>query len=114
MANLRLQPRRLRDQPASCQLEVAKDKCAEGGCEIDSVAAVRLIHDFYVDDYFTGGSLEEVNRFRGNRRDDGFYDGTLTSRRYWSPAKTTRKPARSWASSGPSRIHFKFFYRGIL
>ena len=67
------------DQCASVQLEVAKNKCAEAGRELDPEAAIKLERDFYVDDCVSGGSQEQVDRFRGNKMPDGKYDGTMPS-----------------------------------
>ena len=46
--------------------------------EIDPEASVKTEKDMYVDDAGTGGSKEQVARFRGTRREDGSYDGTFS------------------------------------
>ena len=62
---------------AATQLEVAKDLTAEAGREIDPVAADRIKEDCYVDDGLTGGSVEEVARFKGLKLADGSFSGTI-------------------------------------
>ena len=66
------------DLSASCQLECGKGDCADAGVEIDPEASVKIKKDMYVDDAGTGGSKEQVARFRGTRREDGSYDGTFS------------------------------------
>ena len=66
------------DHPASCQLECGKGKCADAGVHIDAEAAMRIKKDTYVDDCPTGGSKDQVARFRGEKREDGTYDGTFS------------------------------------
>ena len=65
------------DACAATQLEVAKDIVADAGFDIDPEAARRIKEDVYVDDGLTGGTLEQVNRFVGNKTPDGTYDGTF-------------------------------------
>ena len=65
------------DIPAAVQLEVGKRLCAEAGVNIDEEASDRIIRDTYVDDGATGGSPEQVERFRGKKGTDGKYDGTI-------------------------------------
>jgi len=65
------------DACAATQLEVAKDIVADAGYDIDPEAACRIKEDVYVDDGLTGGTLEQVSRFVGNKTSDGTYDGTF-------------------------------------
>ena len=62
---------------AATQLEVAKDLTAEAGRDIDPVAADKIEEDCYVDDGLTGGSVEEVARFKGVKLADGSFSGTI-------------------------------------
>ena len=62
---------------AATQLEVAKDLTAEAGRDIDPIAADRIKEDCYVDDGLTGGSVEEVARFKGLKLADGSFSGTI-------------------------------------
>ena len=66
------------DLSASCQLECGKGYCADAGADIDPEASVKIKKDLYVDDAATGGTKEQVARFRGKRREDGSYDGTFS------------------------------------
>merc|ERR1712239_69874 len=65
------------DQLASLILELTKKWSAVLGHEIDPQAAVLLELSTYVDDTLGGGSPEEVAQFKGVRRPDGSYSGTL-------------------------------------
>ena len=65
------------DKCAATQLEVAKDLIADMGREIDPVAADRIQDDIYVDDGISGGSYEEVQRFKGIKNPDGYFSGTI-------------------------------------
>ena len=67
------------DTPAACLLEVSKQKVAELGRCIDSEAADKIIHDTYVDDGATGGSVESVQRMVGVLDGKGNYSGTISS-----------------------------------
>ena len=65
------------DQFAACQLEIAKCKCTKLGMSIDEAAATRLKDDTYVDDGVTGGSREEVLRFRGEKLANGGFNRSI-------------------------------------
>ena len=65
------------DRCAATQLEVAKDLTAEAGRDIDPVAADRIQEDLYVDDGLTGGTVEEIARFKGVKLADGNFSGTM-------------------------------------
>ena len=56
---------------------MAKRKCADLGEHIDHIAAEKLKRDSYVDDTLTGGTREEVERFRGPKGEDDQYQGTM-------------------------------------
>ena len=62
---------------AATQLEVAKDMVADEGRDIDPLAADRIKEDTYVDDGVTGGTVEEVARFKGVKSADGTFTGTI-------------------------------------
>ena len=62
---------------AATQLEVGKDLAADAGRDIDPVAADRIKADTYVDDGVTGGTVEEVARFKGVKSADGTFSGTI-------------------------------------
>ena len=64
------------DLAAGLILEVAKRRVADEGQEIDPVAADQLRDFSYVDDSIFGGSQEEVERMRGEKK-DGEYSGTV-------------------------------------
>ena len=66
------------DRPAACILMIVVGFLAEIGQSIDMEAAARIVKDSYVDDFLTGGSEEEVNRFVGDKKPDGTYDGSFT------------------------------------
>ena len=65
------------DCPAANCLEVGRDMTAEAGRYLDSIAADKIINDSYVDDGVTGGFKHEVERMKGERLEDGSYNGTL-------------------------------------
>ena len=65
------------DKLASTGLECGKRKVADLGEYIDPPASKRIKEDLYVDDGATGGTKSEVERFVGNKDDDGKYDGTI-------------------------------------
>ena len=64
------------DLSAGLMLEVGKRRVANLGEAIDPQAAEQLRTQSYVDDSILGGSLEDVERMRGERTDDG-YTGTV-------------------------------------
>ena len=66
------------DRPAACQLEVSKKKIAKLGESIDSEASMKLIQDSYVDDIFSGGKQESINRMVGVKDKEGNYSGTMS------------------------------------
>ena len=66
------------DRPAACFLMLVIKHLAEMGREIDEEAAARIEEDSYVDDFLTGGSEAQVDRFVGKKKGDGTYDGTFT------------------------------------
>ena len=66
------------DRPAACQLEVSKKKIAQLGENIDQEASVKLIQDSYVDDGFSGGTEESIQRMVGNKDESGSYNGTIS------------------------------------
>ena len=66
------------DRPAACFLMLVIKHLAEIGREIDEEAAAKLEEDCYVDDFLTGGSEAQVERFVGKKKGDGSYDGTFT------------------------------------
>ena len=63
------------DQAAGLILEIVKGLAADLGQNIDPDACHQIRNKTYVDDGAGGGSLEQVNRYRGNLV-DGKYDGT--------------------------------------
>ena len=65
------------DRCAATQLEVSKDLTADDGRDIDPVAADKIKEDTYVDDGITGGTVEEVARFKGEKSFDGTFTGTM-------------------------------------
>ena len=66
------------DGPAACQLEVSKQKTAELGKSIDEEASKKMIDDSYVDDTFSGGNKESIDRMVGVVQEDGNYNGTIS------------------------------------
>ena len=66
------------DRPAACQLEVSKKKIAKLGESIDSEASMKLIQDSYVDDIFSGGKQESIDRMVGVKDESGNYSGTMS------------------------------------
>ena len=66
------------DRPAACQLEISKKKIAELGEQIDPEAAKKLVQDSYVDDIFSGGGVDEIQRMVGVKDSDGNYSGTIS------------------------------------
>ena len=66
------------DRPAACMLEVSKKKIAQLGHSIDPEAALILVQDSYVDDGFSGGKSENIDRMVGCKNSQGDYDGTLS------------------------------------
>ena len=66
------------DTCAATQLEVAKNVIAKAGAHIDPEASSRIMNDVYVDDCLSGGTLEQVYRYVGNKMSDGSYDGTFS------------------------------------
>ena len=66
------------DRPAAALLDICIRMCIEMFGAIDHVAAKRMIKDHYVDDLATGGSKEEVQRFKGNEDENLQCDGTMT------------------------------------
>ena len=65
------------DGCASLGLELAKEKTAELGCDIDPKAADQLVRNSFVDDIGGGGTKEEVLRMRGSKNSLGEYTGTI-------------------------------------
>ena len=59
------------DRPAACFLMLVIKHLAEMGREIDEEAAARIEEDSYVDDFLTGGSEAQVDRFVGKKKGDG-------------------------------------------
>ena len=66
------------DRPAACELEVSKKKIAKLGEFIDPEASIKLIQDSYVDDIFSGGKQESINRMVGVKDEEGNYSGTMS------------------------------------
>ena len=66
------------DRPAACQLEISTRKIAKLGEDIDKEASTKLIQDSYVDDGFSGGSKESIDRMVGTQDPGGKYNGTLS------------------------------------
>ena len=65
------------DRPAAAFLEIAIRRTVEMNKAIDPVAASRLRDDRYVDDISTGGTADEVARFKGNESVTLQCDGTM-------------------------------------
>ena len=65
------------DTLASLILELVKKIGADLGRDIDEEAVEVLLESTYVDDTLGGGTTEMVERFMGDRQDDGTYTGTL-------------------------------------
>ena len=59
------------DRLAATALECSKQEVADQGKMIDEVAAVRIREEMYVDDGASGGTLEEVQRFVGEKDEKG-------------------------------------------
>ena len=67
------------DVPAAVLLEICIRLTIKMFGQIDLVAAHRLFHDHFVDDVTSGGSLEEVQRFKGKEDPDTLLsDGTMS------------------------------------
>ena len=66
------------DRSAACQLESSKKKIAKAGESIDPEASRKLIDDTYVDDGFSGGKKESIERMVGVKDANGKYDGTIS------------------------------------
>ena len=65
------------DKPAASFLEIAIRRTAEKNKDIDPVAAIRIRDDRYVDDMPTGGTPDEVARFKGKEDENLRCDGTI-------------------------------------
>ena len=68
------------DKCVATQLEIAKEMIADlpEAKEIDSEACEKIKTDSYVDDTLTGGTLEQVDRWVGDRNPEtGTYSGTF-------------------------------------
>ena len=64
------------DLAAGLLLKVAKTKVAEEGKGIDVMAAQQIKKNSYVDNCFLGGSLEDIDRMKGEELEAGGYGGT--------------------------------------
>merc|ERR1712101_41906 len=64
------------DRPAALALELGKEMAANNAKQLDPQAARQLMRNSLVDDIGGGGTEEEVDRMRGEKR-DGAYTGTL-------------------------------------
>ena len=65
------------DRPAAVLLEIAIKKTAEMFSSIDPEAAHRIMFDRYVDDFASGGTQEQVDRFVGKDIGNLKCDGTV-------------------------------------
>ena len=65
------------DRLAATALECSKQEVADQGKMIDEVAAVRIREEMYVDDGASGGTLEEIQRFVGEKDGKNKYNGTI-------------------------------------
>merc|ERR1711867_426175 len=65
------------DMPAALALELAKELMAELGDKVDPMAAAQLPKNSYMDNVGGGWEDRDVDRMRGDRRDDGSYSGTV-------------------------------------
>ena len=70
------------DLPASVLLELAKEKAADLGEDVDHDTALKVNRDSYVDDNLSGGTLAEVKLMKGelSRSENGgfIYNGTVS------------------------------------
>ena len=65
------------DTPAACLLEIVITITVHMFGKTDLVAAHRLKWDRFVDDLTSGGTKEEVSRFKGEEKEDQKYTGTM-------------------------------------
>ena len=66
------------DKPAALALELAKELTASISNKLDPMAARQLTLNSLVDDVGGGGTVQDVERMRGVRNDDGSYSGTVS------------------------------------
>jgi len=65
------------DRLAATAFECSKKEVADQGKMIDEIAAVRIREEMYVDDGASGGTLEEVQIFVGEKDENNKYNGTI-------------------------------------
>ena len=67
-----------RDRPAATLLHICVHRCLSLFKKIDIVAAARVKHDNFVDDIITGGTAEEVKKFKGIKDENQWCNSTVS------------------------------------
>ena len=65
------------DRPAAVFLEIAIKETVKRFGSLDREAALRIDHDRYVDDFASGGTATQVERFVGEEIDNMQHTGTM-------------------------------------